>query len=124
MTIPSFKSSLSSQKRNRLELYLKLGDEFSNYCSPYYKGMAIFYNKDSDSHYYLRLPSTRSCVQAPIDPTKGKDQLPICDKAWPLLSNTYPNYQWKMINPDEAHTDITKHHKTCRLLTCMNMWFI
>ncbi|MBN3303977.1 DTHD1 protein, partial [Amia calva] len=32
-----------SQRKNRLDLCLKEVDEFGNYCSPHYKGTAIFY---------------------------------------------------------------------------------
>lgn len=42
------KLTFHSQRKNRLELCLKEVDEFGNYCSPYYKGTAIFYKLTKD----------------------------------------------------------------------------
>ncbi|XP_067827613.1 death domain-containing protein 1 [Heptranchias perlo] len=42
-TVQGYQLIFHSQRKTRLELDLTEVDEFGNYCSPHYKGMAIFY---------------------------------------------------------------------------------
>ncbi|XP_041121050.1 death domain-containing protein 1 isoform X2 [Polyodon spathula] len=56
------KLTFHSQRKNRLELCLKEVDEFGNYSSPYYKGMAIFYKLTKDQI------ATTTCDFARQDP--------------------------------------------------------
>ncbi|XP_069487930.1 death domain-containing protein 1 [Ambystoma mexicanum] len=43
-----YKLTFHSQRKQRLELTLNVVDEFGNYCSPHYKGTAVFYKLNKE----------------------------------------------------------------------------
>ncbi|XP_029445503.1 death domain-containing protein 1 isoform X2 [Rhinatrema bivittatum] len=45
----SYKLTFHSQRKHRLQLQLKVVDEFGNYSSPHYKGTAVFYKLSRES---------------------------------------------------------------------------
>ncbi|XP_078535097.1 death domain-containing protein 1 [Lissotriton helveticus] len=82
-----YKLTFHSQRKQRLELKLKVVDEFGNYCSPHYKGTALFYKltKEEVAKNYTH----------PISPDEYEQHLtPVCK-----LPLTLPKYEKVISRP-------------------------
>uniref|UniRef100_A0A8C4YLN8 Death domain containing 1 n=1 Tax=Gopherus evgoodei TaxID=1825980 RepID=A0A8C4YLN8_9SAUR len=77
-----------SQRKPRLELQLKEVDEFGNYSSPHYKGMAVFYKMTRET-----IAKNRG---QPLLPADYQDQSPLCK-----LALTLPKHE-KSINRPQS----------------------
>uniref|UniRef100_A0A8C0JFI2 Death domain containing 1 n=1 Tax=Chelonoidis abingdonii TaxID=106734 RepID=A0A8C0JFI2_CHEAB len=77
-----------SQRKPRLELQLKEVDEFGNYSSPHYKGMALFYKMTRET-----IAKNRG---QPLLPADYQNQSPLCK-----LALTLPKHE-KSINRPQS----------------------
>ncbi|KAJ1214674.1 hypothetical protein NDU88_002292 [Pleurodeles waltl] len=82
-----YKLTFHSQRKQRLELKLKVVDEYGNYCSPHYKGTALFYK--------LTREEVAKSYTHPIFPDEYEKHLtPVC-----RLPLTLPKYEKVISRP-------------------------